>query len=86
MATVITNKNFKFEIKLTLSEEEARALDAIAGYGTQEFLDVFYQYLGTHYLERNEDGLRTLFLTIQNDLRQQLNQINYIRNEISNIK
>lgn len=46
---------------LTLNQEEMLALDAIAGYNTDDFLKVFYQYLGKHYLQPNERGCKTLF-------------------------
>lgn len=54
--------NFTFE--LTLSEEEARALNALTSYGAESFLSFFYKSLGKTFLEKHEDGLRELFSNI----------------------
>lgn len=50
---------------LEISEEEIRALDALAGYGADAFLKVFYEKLGKAYMEPYEAGLRSLFATIR---------------------
>lgn len=52
---------------LTLDHAEIAALDALAGYGTQAFLDVFYAKLGKAYLGPHEAGLRSLFDTVRGD-------------------
>lgn len=49
---------------MVLSEVELRALDALAGYGIEPFLKVFYAQMGKHYLQPHEAGLRALFKTI----------------------
>lgn len=49
------------EITIVLSEAEAGALDALAGYGADSFLAVFYEKLGKAYMEPYEAGLRSLF-------------------------
>jgi hypothetical protein len=48
------------EIHIVLTEDQARALNALAGYGTDAFLRVFYEGLGSHYLKPYEKGLREL--------------------------
>ncbi len=53
------------EIRLIIHESEARALDALVGYGTKEFLKVFYEKLGTHYMEPHEKGLVSFFKGIR---------------------
>lgn len=45
----------------TFTEAEARALEALVGYGIEPFLQVFYTHLGKHYLQPHEAGLRSLF-------------------------
>lgn len=60
MAKSQVNSVVTTEVTFTLTEDEARALDALAGYGTQVFLDTFYKHLGKHYLEPYEDGLQSL--------------------------
>ncbi len=44
---------------IELNGEELKALDALAGYGVDSFLKVFYQHLGKSYLEPHEKGLRS---------------------------
>lgn len=55
-------------INLTLTEIEAQALIALVGYGTKAFLEIFYKYLGTHYLKPHEKGIISLFETIKKEL------------------
>jgi hypothetical protein len=46
---------------ITLEESEILALDALAWYGVDAFLRVFYKELGKAYMGPHENGLRTLF-------------------------
>lgn len=64
MADIIARSEVRFAVTLTLSESEARALDALAGYGADSFLETFYK-LGRHYMEPYEPGLRKLFDSIR---------------------
>jgi len=50
----------ELRVVLSLSEDEAGALDALFGYDVDEFLKVFYSNLGKAYLEPHERGLRAL--------------------------
>lgn len=50
---------------LVLSEQEAGALHQLTGYGTDQFLEVFYKHLGKAYLGPYEQGLRSLFESIK---------------------
>lgn|GEM_PF-6526692 len=54
--------------KFNLTHSESRALQAIACYGTDAFLKVFYEKLGKHYLQPNELSIRSLFAKIQKAL------------------
>lgn len=65
MARVIGYGEIKGEVTLVMSEEEAKALDALVGYGPQNFLKVFYEHLGKAYLEPHERGLRSLFESVR---------------------
>lgn len=60
---------------LTLDLAEIAALDALAGYGTDEFLKVFYAKLGEAYLKPHEAGLRSLFDTIRGDASRALGSV-----------
>ncbi len=59
-----TTAKIEAQFTLQLSEDEAGALDALAGYGADAFLKVFYKYMGEHYMRPHEAGLRSLFATI----------------------
>jgi len=58
----------QLDVSLKLNEAEVRALDALAGYGTDSFLKVFYEHMGKHYMQPHEAGLRSLFDTIRSEL------------------
>ena len=49
MAKIETLPKIQIEIRLILTEEEAAALSAIAGYGIDAFLEVFYDKMGKSY-------------------------------------
>ena len=49
---------------LTVTEGELRALDALAGYGVDEFIKAFYTNLGKAYLEPHESDLRLFLKTL----------------------
>lgn len=53
------------QVQFNISEAEARALNALAGYGDDEFVRVFYAHLGKAYMADHEDGLRLFLATIR---------------------
>lgn len=63
MITQKTKITHTFTLELT--ESEMLALDGMMGYGADEFLKVFYQYLGKHYLHPHEAGVRSLFSKVR---------------------
>lgn len=65
MAKVRTRAQVHVQVTLEIDEEELMALDALAGYGADPFLKVFYEKLGAHYLEPHEAGLRRLFTEVR---------------------
>ena len=69
----------EFQVTLKLNEKEARALEAIAGYGSKEFLNCFYEHLGKHYLQPNETGVISLFSTIKEELPKHLSKFDKCR-------
>lgn len=58
----------EFKVILELTENEARALEAIIGYGWEPFAEFFYKNLGKAYLEPYESAAKNLF-----EHRQQIN-------------
>ncbi len=59
--------NVTMEIDVRLTESEFRALEALAGYGTESFLKVFYKHLGEAYLKPHEAGLVDLFENVRKE-------------------
>lgn len=51
-----------------LNEVELRALEAIAGYDVESFLEVFYKHMGESYLRPHEQGLRSLFGSVRREV------------------
>lgn len=74
MAKIVKQGKVELTATLELNESELRALDALAGYGTDTFVKVFYKHMGRHYLEPHEKGLLTLFKTIREELPNMLSR------------
>jgi hypothetical protein len=66
MAKIEGRPTVTLDVTIRLTEAEAGALDALAGYGTDAFLRVFYEKMGRSYLEPYEAGLRSLFESVRN--------------------
>ena len=64
---------------LDLDEQQLGALDALAGYGDEAFLNVFYAQLGRAYLQPYEKGLRSLFATIRTTVPKALSDVRLAR-------
>lgn len=69
----------EFNVTLKLTEGEARALEAICGYGPTRFVEWFYRNLGKHYLKPHEIAMRSLFETVRSELPIQLSKIDNAR-------
>lgn len=72
----------RYRVVLELDEKEARALDALVGYGYKPFekwfsgfLDGFYKKLGKTYMSPHYLGLESFFKTIETQVLPQLGQI-----------
>jgi DNA-binding ferritin-like protein (Dps family) len=61
MATLRSKPEIVLKMTLELNEIEVRALEAIVGYDIESYLRVFYKEMGKAYLEKYEEGLRSLF-------------------------
>lgn len=87
MAYIKTEAKISSEIKvvLTLNESEARALEAICGYGPDKFIEWFYRNLGKNYLKPHEKGMRSLFETVRAQLPVNLKKIDDIHKFIQNL-
>lgn len=65
----------EFSITLTLTLEEARAVNAMTKYGASSFLEGYYKQLGRSYLHPHEKGVHTLFETINKELPDKLEKV-----------
>lgn len=83
MARVEGRPTVKLEIVLVLTEEEAGALDALSGYGADQFLKAFYEQLGRSYMEPYAGGIRSLFKSIRELVSPHLETANEARKVFS---
>lgn len=65
---VIQHPVVNMSATIRLTEVELAALLALAGYGSDGFLTVFYERLGRSYLEPHEAGVRSLFKTASDEI------------------
>ena len=70
--------NIEFSVTIKLTESEARALYAMTTYGHKPFLQGFYTKLGKSYMKPHEEGVITLFETIERDIPIHLTKIDNI--------
>lgn len=79
---ITPNLKLEFDVWVNLTECQARALDALAGYGTDVFLKVFYEHMGKHYLKPHEEGLRSLFESARGTIANQLHHVDRVKRAI----
>ncbi len=53
----------ELEVIIRLTEKEARAVEALGGYGEDAFVKFFYENLGRTYMQPYEEGLRSFLKT-----------------------
>ena len=86
--TAKTNTNpatVEFKLNIELSESEARAWDAIVGYGFDAFIKVFKEKLGSHYISPYENSAKKMFEDTKRELGYQLHAIDEVKKAIKNI-
>jgi hypothetical protein len=77
------NVNLSVEVILKLDEQQVKALDALAGYGFDAFIEVFYAKLGKHYMQPHAEGLRRLFATIKTDISPLVGEADWHRKALA---
>lgn len=82
-ARISNRTRVHFTVTMQLDEEQARALDALVGYGVDSFLDCFYEGLGRGYLEPYEAGLRRLFAAVGEEVSPELYRIDAARKALA---
>ncbi|MHC4179286.1 MAG: hypothetical protein ACYSWU_17370 [Planctomycetota bacterium] len=68
--------------QFVINEVEARALDALAGYGDNAFIEAFYEKLGKAYMRNHEDGLRSFLTTIRDVVTPAIGMVDDARKQI----
>lgn len=67
---------------IQLDEDEVRALDALAGYGTDPFIQAFYKVMGKCYLGPHEDGLRSFLDGIRPVCQEAIGRVDAAHREL----
>lgn len=79
MAKVAAAPRLDVHVTFVVDESEARALDALAGYGDDAFVNAFYETLGKAYMEQHEAGLRKFLSSIRDVLNPSLGSVDRAR-------
>lgn len=79
MAKIIQRAQIELHLTFDVNESEARALDALAGYGDDAFIQAFYTTLGEAYMRKHEKGLRQFLRSIREFVPGPLNRIDRAR-------
>lgn len=66
MAQLEAKTKLDLSVSFTVNESELRALDALAGYGDDAFIQMFYKNLGESYMKPYEAGMREFLKSIRN--------------------
>lgn len=82
MAKAISKPKISVSITFEVDEEEARALDALAGYGDNEFIKMFYNQLGKSYMQPYEAGLRRFLESVRSAVAPALNDVDVARKAV----
>lgn len=78
MAKIVDRYSLDVQVQLTINLEEARALDALSGYGVETFIKVFYEKLGEAYMKTHERGLRSFLTSIKSDIPPILGKVDKV--------
>jgi hypothetical protein len=68
MASIAAKPRIELKVLIELTEDEVRALDALVGYGDDEFIKAFKENLGAYYMQHYEQGLRLFFKSIRTSI------------------
>lgn len=79
MAKATVKPKVTVNVQFEINEDEARALGALAGYGDDPFIKVFYEKMGKSYLEPHEAGLRSFLQSIRDIINPAITEVNEAR-------
>lgn len=80
-----TKTRVEFKVTLELSENEARAWDAIVGYGWEAFEKVFKEHLGKHYIQPYSNEAKEMFEHTRKNIGFQLHAVDEVKKAIAKI-
>lgn len=80
MAQIVELPVVTVTAKFTVTEGELRALDALAGYGDDAFITMFYKVCGEAYLKPHEKDLREFLKSIRSMAGPILSRVDKARN------
>lgn len=83
MAIFESRPTIELNVVMRLTESEVRALDALAGYGDDAFVKVFYEGLGEAYMRDHEVALRSFLKSCREQLPIQLHHVGEARKVFS---
>lgn len=86
MANTKPNSIVTVQMILRLDEKEIRALLALSTYSIEDFLKTFYELMGKDALQPHEEGLRSLFETINRECREPLKNVDTARKLLKNLQ
>ncbi len=79
MAHIYPKPTVSFQVTITMNEDEARALDAIVGYGFDSFYETFTKHMGEAYIKGHKVGCRALFESVRAEIPSALTRIDEAR-------
>lgn len=85
MAKLEPKTKLDLNVSFTVNESELRALDALAGYGDDCFIKMFYDNLGQSYMKPHEEGMREFLKSIRTITPTILSQADKARKAFSNV-
>ncbi len=83
MAKLEAKTKLELTVSFTVNESELRALDALAGYGDDAFIKMFYKDLGEAYMKPYEAGMREFLKSIRSVASPILSQTDKARKVFS---
>lgn len=86
MAKAVSKPTLSVSMTFEVNEIEARALDALAGYGDDAFIKAFYDHLGKTYMENHEDGLRSFLASIRSTVAPAIRDVDSARQFLEKTK
>lgn len=79
MATIWGRPKVELKLGIEMTEAEVRALNEVMSYPVETFLKTFYERMGQAYLEKYEDGIRSLWQSFPREVAVWLQRVNAAR-------